>query len=44
VLHTEPFAKGVTVDDGHPIDQDWGTREMYLSDPDGNRIRFFQEL
>lgn len=43
-LHAELVAKGVTIDAGHPIDQDWGNREMYLSDPDGNRIRFTQEL
>jgi catechol 2,3-dioxygenase-like lactoylglutathione lyase family enzyme len=43
-LHRELTAKGVRVDPGHPVDQDWGTREMYLSDPDGNRIRFSQEL
>ena len=43
-LHAELGAQGVTIDAGHPIDQDWGNREMYLSDPFGNRIRFTQEL
>jgi catechol 2,3-dioxygenase-like lactoylglutathione lyase family enzyme len=41
-LHAELVAKGVAIDAGHPVEQDWGTREMYLSDPDGNRIRFAQ--
>ena len=27
-----------------PIDQTWGTREFYVDDPDGNTIRFSQEL
>ena len=26
-----------------PYDQSWGNREMYLSDPDGNNLRFIQE-
>ena len=25
-----------------PIDQSWGNREMYVKDPDGNRIRFIR--
>jgi catechol 2,3-dioxygenase-like lactoylglutathione lyase family enzyme len=25
-----------------PIDQDWGTREFYVDDPDGNTLRFTQ--
>jgi catechol 2,3-dioxygenase-like lactoylglutathione lyase family enzyme len=25
-----------------PTDQTWGNREMYVSDPDGNSIRFIQ--
>jgi catechol 2,3-dioxygenase-like lactoylglutathione lyase family enzyme len=27
-----------------PIDQTWGTREFYVQDPDGNSLRFTQEL
>ncbi|MFO0907834.1 MAG: VOC family protein [Isosphaeraceae bacterium] len=26
-----------------PIDQTWGTREFYVTDPDGNTLRFTQE-
>jgi catechol 2,3-dioxygenase-like lactoylglutathione lyase family enzyme len=25
-----------------PIDQSWGTRELYVDDPDGNTLRFMQ--
>lgn len=25
-----------------PIDQSWGTREFYVTDPDGNMLRFTQ--
>jgi catechol 2,3-dioxygenase-like lactoylglutathione lyase family enzyme len=25
-----------------PIDQSWGTREFYVTDPDGNTLRFVQ--
>lgn len=25
-----------------PIDQSWGTRELYVDDPDGNTLRFTQ--
>jgi catechol 2,3-dioxygenase-like lactoylglutathione lyase family enzyme len=25
-----------------PIDQTWGTRELYVEDPDGNTLRFTQ--
>jgi catechol 2,3-dioxygenase-like lactoylglutathione lyase family enzyme len=25
-----------------PIDQSWGTRELYVDDPDGNTLRFVQ--
>jgi uncharacterized glyoxalase superfamily protein PhnB len=42
-LHAELVSKGVTVDEGHPVDQDWGTREMYVRDPFCNCIQFFQE-
>jgi catechol 2,3-dioxygenase-like lactoylglutathione lyase family enzyme len=27
-----------------PIDQSWGTREFYVNDPDGNTLRFTQQL
>jgi catechol 2,3-dioxygenase-like lactoylglutathione lyase family enzyme len=27
-----------------PIDQSWGTREFYVTDPDGNTLRFTQQL
>jgi catechol 2,3-dioxygenase-like lactoylglutathione lyase family enzyme len=27
-----------------PIDQSWGTREFYVKDPDGNTLRFTQQL
>ena len=27
-----------------PIDQTWGTREFYVEDPDGNTLRFTQQL
>ena len=26
------------------VDQTWGTREFYVDDPDGNTVRFIQEL
>jgi uncharacterized glyoxalase superfamily protein PhnB len=38
-LHTELVQKGVTID-LPPTDQSWGNREMYITDPDGNSIRF----
>ena len=38
-VHAEPAAKGVRIDTG-PVDQTWGTREMYVKDADGNSIRF----
>jgi catechol 2,3-dioxygenase-like lactoylglutathione lyase family enzyme len=41
VLHKELTAKGVEID-LEPTDQTWGNREMYVSDPDGNSIRFVQ--
>lgn len=25
-----------------PVDQSWGTREFYVTDPDGNTLRFVQ--
>ena len=38
-LHAELVAKGVAIK-LPPTDQSWGNREMYVSDPDGNSIRF----
>jgi uncharacterized glyoxalase superfamily protein PhnB len=38
-LHAELVAKGVSIDSG-PVDQTWGTREMYVKDADHNSIRF----
>ena len=40
-LHAELIAKGVRIDTG-PVDQTWGTREMYVRDVDGNCIRFIR--
>lgn len=40
-LHKEFVAKAVRIDSG-PVDQSWGTREMYVKDTDGNCIRFIQ--
>ena len=37
--HAELVAKGVRIDTG-PVDQTWGTREMYVKDADGNCVRF----
>jgi catechol 2,3-dioxygenase-like lactoylglutathione lyase family enzyme len=42
-LHEEFLAKGVAIDPNHPVDQTWGTREMYLKDADGNKLRFIQQ-
>ncbi len=41
-LHAELVAKGVRIDTG-PVDQTWGTREMYVKDADGNSIRFIEQ-
>lgn len=38
-LHAELVAKGVAIAVG-PVDQTWGTREMYVKDADGNSLRF----
>jgi uncharacterized glyoxalase superfamily protein PhnB len=38
-LHAEFVAKGVAIAVG-PVDQTWGTREMYVRDADGNCLRF----
>jgi catechol 2,3-dioxygenase-like lactoylglutathione lyase family enzyme len=40
-LHAEFVAKGVPIDLA-PIDQTWGTREMYTKDADRNTLRFIQ--
>ena len=40
-LHREFVQKNVTIDTG-PLDQSWGTREMYVMDADRNSIRFQQ--
>lgn len=40
-LHAEFVAKGVRIDTG-PVDQTWGTREMYVKDADGNSLRFIR--
>jgi catechol 2,3-dioxygenase-like lactoylglutathione lyase family enzyme len=38
-LHAEFVSKGVPIDTP-PVDQTWGMREMFVRDPDGNRIQF----
>jgi uncharacterized glyoxalase superfamily protein PhnB len=40
-LHAELVARGVRIDTG-PVDQTWGTREMYVKDADGNSVRFVE--
>jgi uncharacterized glyoxalase superfamily protein PhnB len=37
--HAEFVSKGVAIH-LEPVDQTWGTREMYVKDPDGNCLRF----
>jgi len=27
-----------------PVDQTWGRRELYVTDPDGNTLRFCQNI
>ena len=41
-LHAELVADGVRIAVG-PVDQTWGTREMYVKDADGNSIRFIEQ-
>lgn len=41
-LHAELVERGVRIDTG-PVDQTWGTREMYVKDADGNCIRFIEQ-
>ena len=43
-LHAEFTTRQVPIDAGHPVDQTWGTREMYVRDADGNCLRFQQPL
>ncbi|MFN2623663.1 MAG: bleomycin resistance protein [Chthoniobacterales bacterium] len=42
-LHAEFLERAVEI---HmpPTNQTWGNREMYLRDPDGNKLAFIQEL
>ena len=40
-LHAEFVKKGVPIA-VEPVNQTWGTREMYVKDADGNSIRFIQ--
>ena len=40
-LYQEFLAKSATID-LVPTDQSWGNREMYMTDPDGNSLRFLQ--
>jgi uncharacterized glyoxalase superfamily protein PhnB len=40
-LHAEFISKGVPIDTG-PVDQTWGSREMYVKDADRNCLRFIQ--
>jgi len=42
-LHAELVKKGVRIDTA-PVDQTWGTREMYVKDADGNSVRFIRCL
>lgn len=41
-LHGEFVAKAVPIH-LEPVDQTWGSREMYIKDADGNCIRFIQQ-
>ena len=40
-LHAEFVAKGVKIAVG-PVNQTWGTREIYVKDSDNNCLRFMQ--
>lgn len=40
-LHTELVDAGLSTE-MDPTDQSWGTREVYVNDPDGNSLRFVQ--
>ena len=39
ILYAEFVANDVAID-LKPTDQTWGNREMYVTDPDGNSLRF----
>ena len=41
-LHAEFVAKGVRIA-VEPVDQTWGSREMYVRDADSNCLRFIQQ-
>lgn len=41
-LHAEFVGKGIPIDLA-PVDQTWGSREMYVKDADRNCLRFIQE-
>jgi uncharacterized glyoxalase superfamily protein PhnB len=41
-LHAEFVEKGVRIAVA-PVDQTWGTREMYVKDADGNSIRLIED-
>jgi uncharacterized glyoxalase superfamily protein PhnB len=41
-LHAEFVEAGVRIS-LEPTNQTWGNREMYLEDPEGNKIRFIRE-
>ena len=41
-IRAELVAKGVRIDTG-PVDQTWGSREMYVKDEDRNCVRFIQQ-
>ena len=38
-LHRELLGRGCPID-LEPVDQTWGSREIYVRDPDGNCLRF----
>lgn len=46
----DPFVKGLQekryrhARPGDPVEQSWGTRELLLTDPSGNRLVFYEEL
>jgi uncharacterized glyoxalase superfamily protein PhnB len=40
-LHSEFVAKAIRIA-VEPVNQTWGSREMYVKDADGNTIRFIQ--
>lgn len=43
ILHAELVDKGVKIA-VEPVNQTWGTREMYIKDADGNSMRFIRLL